>query len=199
MCSVYVLCIGSSATQPLTVPDDRRTVVSDADTEAAHGGDDVDTEQEQQKSQTVEAEELPEQSLLDSVFKKVDSAQRVNTVSNKFDDRFDNEVSMYLKQPVIERASDPLQYWKDNKSLLPLLSTVARDLLAIQATNCASERVNSVGGQILTDNRHNLSRTNAETLIWARQNRHFVFWLLDSDYENYCETRTLNFSCLNNK
>jgi len=169
--------VGSSATQPLPVPDDPRTVVSDADTEAARGGDDVDTEQEQQRSQTVEAEELPEQSLLDSVFKKVDSAvstQRVNDISNQFDDMFANEVSMYLKQPVIERASDPLQYWKDNKSLLPLLSTVARDLLAIQATNCSSERVNSVGGQIITDNRHNLSRTNAETLIWARHNRDFI-------------------------
>jgi len=163
--------VGSSATQPLPVPDDPRTVVSDADTEAARGGDDV---QEQQRSQTVEAEELLEQSLMDSVFKKVDSAQRVNDVSNQFDDMFANEVSMYLKQPVIERASDPLQYWKDNKSLLPLLSTVARDLLAIQATSCSSERVNSVGGQIITDNRHNLSRTNAETLIWARHNREFI-------------------------
>jgi len=165
---------GSSATQPLPVPDDRRTAVSDANTEAARGGDDVDTEQEQQGSQTVEAEELPEQSLLNSVFKKVDSAQRVNNVSNQFDDMFDNEVSMYLKQPVIERASEPLQYWKDNKSLLPLLSTAARDLLAIQATNCSSERVNSVGGQIITDNRNSLSRTNAETLMWARHNRHII-------------------------
>ena len=86
--------VGSSATQPLPVPDDPRTVVSDADTEAARGGDDVDTEQEQQRSQTVEAEELPEQSLLDSVFKKVDSAvstQRVNDISNQFDDMFAND------------------------------------------------------------------------------------------------------------
>jgi hypothetical protein len=53
----------------------------------------VDTEQEQQKSHTVEAEELPEESLLDSVFKKVDSAQRVKTVSNKFE-RF-SELNCY--------------------------------------------------------------------------------------------------------
>uniref|UniRef100_A0A8C5LLM5 BED-type domain-containing protein n=1 Tax=Leptobrachium leishanense TaxID=445787 RepID=A0A8C5LLM5_9ANUR len=116
-------------------------------------------------------------SLLDSVFKKVDDAKKEEATSTwSTAQQLESEVSAYLKQPISERDSDPLQYWKENKSILPLLSSVARNLLAIQATNCSSERVNSVGGQIITDLRYNLSRTNAETLIWARNNKDLLLF-----------------------
>ena len=116
-------------------------------------------------------------SLLDSVFKKVDNAKKEEAMNSTWSmaQQLESEVSAYLKQPISERDSDPLQYWKENKSLLLVLSSVARNLLAIQATNCSSERVNSVGGQIVTDLRYNLSRTNAETLIWARHNKDLLF------------------------
>jgi len=130
-----------------------------------------------ESAETVEFAEPHRGSLLDSVFKKVDSVQKesaTNIGNTQFEEKFQSEVSTYLKQPVSECQSDPLQYWKANKNLLPLLTAAARDLLCIQATNCSSERVNSVGGQIIADMRHNLSKTNAEMLIWARHNRHMI-------------------------
>jgi hypothetical protein len=45
----------------------------------------------------------------------------------------ENEVSAYLKQPISERDSDPLQYWKENKSLTHCWQMLrATDLLAIR-------------------------------------------------------------------
>jgi len=167
-----LLASHSGSPDTLSVPDDLQTVLSDSDAALARA---VDTVQGLQASpETVEAAVPHKRGLLDSVFKKVDSAQRESATNTKFEDRFQNEVCTYLKQPVSERESDPLQYWKANKNLLPLLTAAARDLLSIQAMNCSSERVNSVGGQIITDMRHNLSKTNAETLIWARHNRHLI-------------------------
>lgn len=58
---------------------------------------------------------------------------------------------MYLKQHITECDSYPLQYWKENISMLPVLPNVVHNLLALglQAANL-SERVDSVGGQVIT-------------------------------------------------
>ncbi|ESN99466.1 hypothetical protein HELRODRAFT_163016 [Helobdella robusta] len=65
------------------------------------------------------------------------------------------------------KPSITFDHWKADKEIPestkfpPFLSKLrmkaARNLLAIQATNCSSGRVNSVGGQIITDYRHNFS------------------------------------------
>jgi hypothetical protein len=135
-------------------------------------------------SQNSEEHELEKQeqdgsrrSLLDSMFKKVKNAQGDNMASkiSSFSEQIINEINLYSKQAVIDRRSDPLQFWKQNSNMFPLLAKAARNLLAIQATNCSSERVNSVGGHIITDDRYNLSRNNAETLIWAKINKDLLF------------------------
>ena len=90
-------------------------------------------------------------------------------------EQIETEMNDYLKQPLVKGITDPLEFWKTASANFPLLATCARSYLSVQAKNCSSERVNSVGGQIITDRRHNLSKQSAETLIWCKKNKDFLF------------------------
>jgi hypothetical protein len=58
------------------------------------------------------------------------------------------------------KDSDPLQWWKTNQSLFPILANLAtRIYLAVQAASAPSERVFSTASRILSDIK---SRLNPE-------------------------------------
>ncbi|ESO04104.1 hypothetical protein HELRODRAFT_173191 [Helobdella robusta] len=68
-------------------------------------------------------------SLMDSMFNKVHNAQgdiRINKIST-ISEQIKNEVSLYLKQAVVDRNSDPLQFWKESINIFPLLARAARN------------------------------------------------------------------------
>lgn len=67
---------------------------------------------------------------------------------------------------------DILEWWKDNSNRFPILSHMARDLLAIPISTVASESAFSTGGRVLDDFRSSLTPVMVERLIctqdWRR-------------------------------
>ena len=61
----------------------------------------------------------------------------------------DDELDTYLVSTV--SSSDILAFWRDKSVVWPKLSSVAKVLLAIPATETSSERVFSVTGQTIED------------------------------------------------
>ncbi|KZV13783.1 zinc finger BED domain-containing protein RICESLEEPER 1-like, partial [Dorcoceras hygrometricum] len=73
-----------------------------------------------------------------------------------------NEIQLYLSQYFETPENfDVLEYWKVNSQLYPILATIARDILPVQASSVASESAFSMCGRIIGDQRTNL---NADTL-----------------------------------
>ncbi|WOH07928.1 hypothetical protein DCAR_0727363 [Daucus carota subsp. sativus] len=70
---------------------------------------------------------------------------------------------------------DILSWWKVNSSRFPILSMVAKDVLAIQASSVASESAFSTGGRTLDKFRSSLTSTTNEILIccqdWLRSSK----------------------------
>lgn len=62
----------------------------------------------------------------------------------------------FLESDVISRKSDPLIFWKDNKSNWPQLHNLAIKHLGVQATSVACERLFSKTGNLITEKRNRL-------------------------------------------
>jgi hypothetical protein len=86
----------------------------------------------------------------------------------------DQELEHYRSMPDLESCAaspgDPLRWWKENSNALPNLSKLARKYLAIPATSAPSERLFSVAGLTISEQRSTLRPDNAETLIFLKQN-----------------------------
>lgn len=85
-----------------------------------------------------------------------------------------SELDKYLKEDTEDESDkfDMLNWWKVNSPRFPILSLVARDVLAIPVSTVASESVFSTSGRVLDAFRSSLSPTIAEGLIctqnWLR-------------------------------
>jgi len=90
-----------------------------------------------------------------------------------------SELELYLEENKLPRVEnyDVLGYWKQNESRLPVLSQMARDILAIPLSTVASESAFSVGGRVLDAYRGSLKPKTVEAIIFLRD------WLygLESD------------------
>lgn len=80
-----------------------------------------------------------------------------------------SEIEKYFAEDNEEDKTgfDILKYWKVNENRFPVLSIMARDLLAIPISTVASESAFSTGGRILDDFRSSLTSTMVERLICA--------------------------------
>jgi hypothetical protein len=89
-----------------------------------------------------------------------------------------SEIEKYFSEENEEdkQGFDILKYWKDNENRFPVLSHMARDLLAIPISTVASESAFSLGGRILDDFRSSLTSTMVEKLICASD------WIRGSEY-----------------
>ena len=78
-----------------------------------------------------------------------------------------NELDRYLKDELLPRKEevDILEWWKTNVSKYPVLSTMARDILAIPASTVPSESAFSTGGRVVSDYRSSLTPSTVEVLI----------------------------------
>ena len=74
---------------------------------------------------------------------------------------------MYLEEPLIPRATNIniLYHWKTNAMRYPILSKMARDILAIPISTVASESAFSTGGRVLDCYRSSLKPDTAEAII----------------------------------
>eukprot|EP00981_Chlorochromonas_danica_P008816 scaffold2312_cov165-Ochromonas_danica.AAC.56 len=64
----------------------------------------------------------------------------------------------------------PLLWWAENAYKYPFLSMIARKMLCIPATSASSERLFSLAGRTITDERSTLGSSLARNLIYLRAN-----------------------------
>ncbi|XP_056695211.1 zinc finger BED domain-containing protein RICESLEEPER 2-like [Spinacia oleracea] len=101
-----------------------------------------------------------------------------------------SEVDAYLSVPLRKHIPgeefDILNYWKEQSASYPILSRMAKDVLAIPISSVASESSFSMGGRILTNIRSCLSDKHLEALVTSKN------WLDGYDEEEYedCELDT---------
>lgn len=81
-----------------------------------------------------------------------------------------------MKLPTIGEQEDALAWWRANALTFPFLAPLARHYLAIAATETSSERVFSVGGNVVTNKRTNLLAENVRQTVFCHDN------LTDLDY-----------------
>ncbi|XP_072147978.1 zinc finger BED domain-containing protein RICESLEEPER 1-like [Setaria viridis] len=82
----------------------------------------------------------------------------------------DSELTSYLAEKREKRAKefDILEYWKMSSNKYPVLSLLAKDVLAIPASTVPSESAFSTGGRIIDPLRCSLSTSTVEALICAQ-------------------------------
>ncbi|KAK0149425.1 Zinc finger BED domain-containing protein 1 [Merluccius polli] len=85
-------------------------------------------------------------------------------------DKLKDEYQVYEKMPEISAEEDPLSWWKTNAHTLPQLSDFARNYLCIAASSCASERVFSTSGLIVSPRRSRLTHENIDMLVFLSTN-----------------------------
>ncbi|KAL6272787.1 hypothetical protein ACE6H2_023479 [Prunus campanulata] len=70
-----------------------------------------------------------------------------------------------IEEVVDDNQFSLLGWWKNNQSLYPIVSLMARDLLIIPASTVASESCFSAGGRVVSEKRASLSPSTIEALI----------------------------------
>ena len=66
--------------------------------------------------------------------------------------------------------SDPIEFWKQQKNALPILSLVAKDYLCIGSSAANIERLWSMAGRVVTKGRSNLSPETISNIVFAMGN-----------------------------
>ncbi|KAL2903213.1 Zinc finger BED domain-containing protein RICESLEEPER 2 [Bienertia sinuspersici] len=86
-----------------------------------------------------------------------------NFSSDKSNVATKSDLIMYLEEPLIHRATNIniLYHWKTNAVRYPILSKMARDILAIPISTVASEPAFSTGGRVLDCYRRSLKPATA--------------------------------------
>ena len=80
------------------------------------------------------------------------------------------EIEKYETFSTPGKDVDILLWWKVHEAVLPLLSKLARRVLAIPSSSAKSERVFSVGGNLVTAKRGRLAASKVEDLIVIKEN-----------------------------
>lgn len=80
------------------------------------------------------------------------------------------EVDRYLTEANIQRAEDPLEYWKMQKYLYPHLYSLALQFLCTPASSVPCERVFSKAGEVLSKKRNRLSPNTVKQLLFLNKN-----------------------------
>jgi hypothetical protein len=82
-----------------------------------------------------------------------------------------NELQAYITSPCEPKSAtfDLLSWWKRNATIYPVLSIMARDILAIPVSTVASESAFSTGGRVIETFRSSLKVEMTEALICAQQ------------------------------
>ncbi|KAL2897664.1 Zinc finger BED domain-containing protein RICESLEEPER 2 [Bienertia sinuspersici] len=87
--------------------------------------------------------------------------------SNSSCGEINSKLDNYLNASLVanEDGFDVLKYWQSQKSIYPVLSRMAKDILAIPITSVASESSFSMGGRVLTKFRTSLLPKNVEAFL----------------------------------
>lgn len=85
------------------------------------------------------------------------------------DDSQRSELSDYVNMKV-SKGVDMMDFWRDNRSVLPKMFWLARRILCIPASSAASERVFSAAGRLLEKRRTNLAPDSVNSLLFLNSN-----------------------------
>ncbi|KAL2937450.1 putative AC transposase [Bienertia sinuspersici] len=80
----------------------------------------------------------------------------------------ESSVDSYLNSPLVPRNTESfniLEFWKSQASTFPVISRMAKDVLAVPITSVASESSFSMGGRVLTKYRSALRIDNVEAFV----------------------------------
>lgn len=101
------------------------------------------------------------------------SSSKANMHDVSVSDRVKREVDMYLQYPRLDIDESPLKWWQLECNRMPLLSVAAGKYLCVCATSVTSERVFSVGGQLVNSRRSRLNPEKVNNLIFLAKNLNY--------------------------
>lgn len=82
----------------------------------------------------------------------------------------ENELTMYEETAAPSLHVDILNWWAQNKSRFPRLSTLARRIFSMPASSAAPERNFSTAGFVLNERRTRLSPSSVEGILVCHSN-----------------------------
>ncbi len=104
------------------------------------------------------------------IFLKKSQEEQSSSLSPE--ERISKEIESYLSCPILDVESNvsPLKWWKDHATSYPTLSKLAVKILCVCATSCASERLFSTSGHIVTPARASLNPEKVNMLVFLAKN-----------------------------
>jgi len=84
------------------------------------------------------------------------------------------EMDIYKSLPRPNSRSDPLQWWKIHNAQLPVLAQLAKRYLAIPASQASCERLFSISGNDVTENRTSMTPELVESLLFVRKKKEIL-------------------------
>lgn len=93
-------------------------------------------------------------------------AHAQNQKSQQTSSKINDELTVYLSNPVMPLNSDPMSYWEEVKNVFPGLYNIAVSHFCIVGTSVPSERLFSKAGGTVTQDRNRLSSNLLEKLLF---------------------------------
>lgn len=78
------------------------------------------------------------------------------------DDADNDELARYLREERAPHGTRPLAWWRENHHRFPVLRHLAFEVLAAPASSAADERIFSMAGDVVNDERPNTMEELAE-------------------------------------
>ena len=111
---------------------------------------------------------IQDEDLEDENSKKAESDSEDELYVSQRQPDLDPEWKRWMNEPILRPKTDILKFWASKQYQYPILAAIAKDHLAIPATSAESERVFSVGGDIVTKKRNRLALSTLRYLICLR-------------------------------
>ena len=122
------------------------------------------------------------QKILQSLQLPLERSKKIHPLKKILGEKFGNtnfevtstmsirEQACVLKLQNIGLSHKPLQWWKEHKSIYPMLCKLARNTLCIVTTSVPSECLFSISRKVISQKRSCLSPRYAERLIFLHEN-----------------------------
>ena len=109
---------------------------------------------------------------LSSWLKEATEAQLSSSTPQSPEQRVKKEIEDYIKLPLLDAESDPLQWWKVHMAVLPTMVNLARKYLSVCASSSASKRIFSCSGNIVSKKQTLLKPDKVNMLVFLAKNLH---------------------------
>jgi len=89
------------------------------------------------------------------------------------------ELKSYLEVMPINEKSNPLEYWRNHKTIYPKLARLAQHYCGVVATSVPSEQLFSQAGYAYSDRRSKLSPHLLDKMVILQANKNVAMKLLN--------------------